>query len=322
MNRSLLRKCVAEAQVLLLFCALAVYAFCWLRVWLVSRFDMPRFRTILEQFREYERFSPVPFEQLFTHAGRIAMTFDEPIVVVCMAVWAIGRGSDCVSGEIGRGTMEMLLAQPVSRRQILCSQAAVTILGAAVLALAAWLGIYTGLCLHAVKTSAPASAWTVPWLGLELPNPLAAAEPESVPLQQIVDAAVFAPAALNLFALGFFLAGLTTLLSACDRYRWRTIGLAAGFYVVEVLIKVLSVATDRLSGLSRLTVFSAYEPQRMVSWAVHQPDQAWNVWLPGAAGRGLAWGPLGYDLILLGLGTAAYIAAGWVFQRRDLPAPL
>ena len=33
-------------------------------------------------------------------------------------------------------------------------------------------------------------------------------------------------------------------------------------------------------------------------------------------------GPLGYNLILLGVAVAGYLAAGIVFHRRDLPAPL
>ena len=33
-------------------------------------------------------------------------------------------------------------------------------------------------------------------------------------------------------------------------------------------------------------------------------------------------GPLGYNLILLGVGAVSYLAAGIVFHKRDLPAPL
>ena len=71
----------------------------------------------------------LPFEQLATYSGRIALAYDLPIVILCVSVWAIARGSDCVSGELGRGTMEMLLAQPVSRLQVLLTQATVTTIG-------------------------------------------------------------------------------------------------------------------------------------------------------------------------------------------------
>ncbi len=40
--------------------------------------------------------------QLFTYEGRIPVSYEEPIVYLMMAVWAITRGSDSVSGAIER----------------------------------------------------------------------------------------------------------------------------------------------------------------------------------------------------------------------------
>jgi hypothetical protein len=48
----------------------------------------------------------------------------------------------------------------------------------------------------------------------------------------------------------------------------------------------------------------------------------WAFVLTDTTGRWTGLGPLGYDLILLGLGLAAYLAATMIFCRRDLPAPL
>ena len=73
--------------------------------------------------------SPVDLDQLLTFPGRIAIFFVEPAVLFIVCLWAIARGSDVVSGEVDRGTMEMLLAQPVSRLLILKTQAAVTVSG-------------------------------------------------------------------------------------------------------------------------------------------------------------------------------------------------
>ena len=39
-----------------------------------------------------------------TSLGRISMAYVDPVVVFAATVWGIGRGSDAVSGEIGRGT--------------------------------------------------------------------------------------------------------------------------------------------------------------------------------------------------------------------------
>ncbi len=321
MNRALLKKSILEARLLLVACMAAMYSFCWVRVWIVSRFSMGQFENVLEQFREYERFSPVPFEQLFTYTGRVALTYDEPIVIVSVSLWAIARGTDCVSGEIGRGTMEMLLAQPVSRLQVLWSQASVTLAGVAILALTSWLGVYTGVMTNSVEEPVVHS-WTIPWLQIEVPNPLAEQQTQRTPLWEKVDTADFAPAAFNLFALGVFLAGFSSLLSSLDRYRWRTIGLVVGFYIFQTIIKVVGLASDSLAWLKRCSIFTAYEPERFVSIAVGAPQSTWSLVLRDEAGRWVDLGPLGYDLLLIGLGGIAYVAATLVFQRRDLPAPL
>jgi len=322
MNRSLLNKSIIEGRLLLLSCMAAMYSFCWARVWVVSQFEMSRFKVIIEQFREYERFSPVPFEQLFTYGGRIALTYDEPIVVTCVTLWAIARGSDCVSGEIGRGTMEMLLGQPISRVKVLWSQAAVTIAGIALLALTSWLGIYTGVMTVSVQEPAPPETWSIPWLDIELSNPLAEEKTQLTPMSEKVDPEIFVPAAVNLFALGFFLAGLTSFFSSLDRYRWRSIGLVVGIYIVQVIIKVLALATDRFHWLLNCTFFTAFEPERFVSIAANTPEYTWSLVLRDEAGHFADLGPLGYDLILIGMGLIAYAGATIIFRRRDLPAPL
>lgn len=322
MNRMLLRKSLVEARGLLLACTAALFVICWTRVWLVSQFDMGRFRAILDQFREFERFSPVPFAQLLTYSGRIAITFDEPIVLVCLCVWAVARGSDCVSGELNRGTMEILLAQPVSRLQVLWSQAAVTLGGVAVLACATWLGIYAGLHTNSVQQPQPRESWKVPWLPIKIPNPLAEEKLQRTPLCDEVDAAVFVPAAVNLFALGVFVAGLASFFSACDRYRWRTIGCVVGLTICELLLKVISSTASGFHWLRYCTFFSVYEPEVAVALAIHKPEATWALVLRDASGQLRGLTPLSCDLVLIGLGCLAYLGASLVFRRRDLPAPL
>jgi ABC-2 type transport system permease protein len=322
MNRALLKKCIGEAQWLWLACAAGLFVFCWFRVWLVSRLEMSRFESIIENFREYERFSPVPFEQLFTYTGRVAMMYSEPLVVLCVSIFAIARGSDCISGEIGRGTMEMLLAQPVSRLQVLGTHATVTLAGVFLLTLVTWVGMWVGIETTYIKEEAPPATIKVPFTSIEIPNPLAKKELVRTPLSEKIKQRDFVPALVNLFSLGVFLAGLATFASSFDRYRWRTIGLVVGFYVVQLIFKVASLASDSLSWLAYCSVFTAYEPEALVSVAINSPDETWAVLRFDAEGHFRRLGPLGYDLVLLGLGWAAYLASAVIFCKRDLPAPL
>jgi ABC-2 type transport system permease protein len=172
MSRFLLRKSVAEGRWLLLACWLALFAYSWMRVWLVSQLEMEAFQNIiLEVWDDFQKFSPVPLSQLFTYTGRIARTYTEPVVVVCVAGWAIARGSDCVSGELGRGTMEMVLAQPVSRGRLVLTSCLVTTVGSALLALAVWAGIWIGIRTNVVEQTVTRPLLSFSPIPLEVPNP-------------------------------------------------------------------------------------------------------------------------------------------------------
>jgi ABC-2 type transport system permease protein len=323
MNRIVLRKCISEAKWLLLACALLLFLFGWIDVWIISLIDTSHFQRIIEPFwDDWSHMSPVSLDELLSYPGRIVLMYIDPSVLFVVAVWSIARGSDVVSGEVNRGTMEMLLAQPVSRLLVLRSQAAVTVGGVALLAAATWAGTATGIATVTVEEEAPPSTWRIPLLDLEIKNPFAPEETIRTPLRELVDAQVFIPAAFNLFSLGFCIAGLATLMSSWDRYRWRTVGLVAGVCVVQYIMKGFAVATERLWWLKRLTFFTAYEPQVFVGLAVDQPERAWSVLLLDDQGKWMDLGPLGYNLILLGIGLASYVAATVIFCRRDLPAPL
>lgn len=326
MNRALINKCLRESWALLAACGAAIFAFCWVRVWLVSRLDTSRFKAIIDLLPgDWKRFSPVDMDWLVTYDGRVALAYDEPIVVFGVSIWAIARGSDVISGELNRGTMEMLLAQPLSRMQILWTQATVTVLGTALLACSAWFGTLVGLHVHSAKEEIQPGVtlpFELPLIGREIKAPWSKPETRYTPMSEKVDATNYWPAAANLFSMGFFFCGVSSLVSACDRYRWRTIGIVVGFYVVQTILKLVGLAADEWAWMLKLSVFTAYEPEAFVQVAVRTPEQAWSLFRSDAAGQIVELGPMGYNLIFLTLGYLAYVGAAIVFRRRDLPAPL
>lgn len=262
-----------ESWLLLVSLAAVLFLLEWLRVWMTGQVNLGALGTFLRAMPPaFERLAGVPVAAIATPTGRIAMGYVDPVLMLCAVAWSIARGSDCVSGEIGRGTMEMLLAQPLRRWSIIAMHAMVTTLGCVLLAVSCWLGTWIG----------------VRWFA-------SAAE---------VDAMLFVPAALNLFGLMFFLAGVGTLVSAFDNQRWRTIGILGGFYVAESLLKVVARVKPEFGWLMNLTFLGLYEPQVLVLTAA----DAWR-----QCGVYLAW--------LVGLGSLAYIAGIIVFSRRELPAP-
>ena len=322
MNRTLIKKFLYDSKSLWMCCAATLFGFCWLRVWIVSQFDMSKFKKLMEQLEHLKRFFPIPFEELLTYTGRIAVTFDEPIVVTCITIWAVSRASDCVSGEIGRGTMELLLAQPISRVRLFWTHASLTILGVALLAIAAWLGTCTGIATCHVTEKPPPATFTIPVIKLSIPNPWGSTEEIIRPMSELVSPWHFLPAVSNLFCLGFFLTGLTSLMSSWDRYRWRTIGIVVGIYLVQMIFKIVGLAVEDVGWLLHFSFFSAYEPEVFVNVALRSPELLWELRQFDEQGHYVRPGALGSHLLLLTLGAGCFLFATLIFHRRDLPAPI
>lgn len=319
-NRILIRKYISQSMLLFLSCGLALFAFAWVRVWVVSLLDMGQFQTILDQFRDFEKYAPIEFDSLFTYPGRVGMTFDEPIVILCTVIWCIARGSDVVSGELGRGTLEMLLSQPISRATLMWSHATVSVLGLALLCLLVWAGIGVGVYATTVQESVPTPTMQIPIFNIEVPLSVAEPEKQEVPLADRVDVRTYAASTFHLFSFGFFLLALSSMLSSFDRYRWRTVGSVVAIYVFQLVTFGLGKATESLQWLLSLTFFSCYKPQKMTSLVSKDGLAApWNL---SATAPDLVLPPLAYPLILLSLGFVFYAVAMRHFSRRDLPAPL
>src|SRR3954463_15369555 len=138
MTRALIAKAVGDAKWLFAALCALMFFFPWVFLWATGKISVPAFTNFLANAlpQEWQRLWGVPFSQVATPSGRAALVFVHPLVVFSGVVWTVARGSDCVSGEIGRGTMEMLLAQPIRRTTVYSTQALVTVVGSALLAMA------------------------------------------------------------------------------------------------------------------------------------------------------------------------------------------
>jgi ABC-2 type transport system permease protein len=322
-NAALIKKCLVEARLLFAGLGVLMFAFSWLLVFIVSQLQTSQFAAIVAQVWDlFKDIWPVPLDQFLSYTGRIAVGFNHPVIVFGVSIFAIARGSDVVSGELGRGTLEMLLAQPLSRLQVLYTQMLVTLGSLLVLCTLTWAGTTAGIYTTQVNENLPPPMLKIPGLGVEIPLSLRKPETISVPMHEKTTPVYFVPGAFNLFCLSVAVAGFSTFVSSLDRFRWRTIGIVVAVYVVSIILKLVGQTISEVAWLQKLSLFTAYEPQKFISLAVHQPANAWSLAMYNAQGDFLEPGPLGYNLILIAIGAACYLAAGVVFHKRDLPAPL
>jgi ABC-2 type transport system permease protein len=295
--------------------------FFWLRVWLVSRLDSGRFQQILELLpSNFRSMVKVDFSFIVTHTGRLSIGFEEPMVLLVMSIWCIARGSDLVSGELSRGTMEMLLAQPLSRRRAFLVPLVYAGVGVALLAVASLVGTWLGIATI-VANEAYYPSFKLPVLGLSLPIPFAQPIATQVPMYELVDWRSFWPGALNLFCVGITILGLAAVFSAYDRFRWRAIGGVSIALILMTLVKVAAMSHESLRWLGWLTIFSAFEPALFISQTQGDPAATW-AWSFSDARGVLTPSHWTYNSVLVALGAALIWHAGRVFEKRDLPAPL
>lgn len=324
MLRILIRKYLHETLLLWSACALVLVLFPWVRIWAISQFELSGFGPLVAQLKAFEKFAPVPLEQFLTYEGVIGLTFAEPVLLLCVLTFAIARGSDVVSGELGRGTMEMLLAQPISRVKMLVAHGLVSVTGLAGLCVCAWIGIHAGIATNSTPLSTPTSI-VLPGLNWSVSNPFVKPEPVMVPLANLVSSSIYIPSTINLFALGLFVFCLSVAVSSCDQYRWRTIGIIIGIYIGQLLLFILSKSTPRTKFLMSYTFIAAYQPDWMVQTVVNEtmpwytlvqrrfdPVTSVSIW---------EIGPLGFSTILFFLAAVLYTASLFIFRQRDLPAP-
>jgi ABC-2 type transport system permease protein len=290
MYRLLLKKYIGETWLLWSACAAVMLFFPWVRLWTISQFELSGFAPLIEQFQAFEKFSPVPLSQFLTYEGVIG-----------------------------------LLAQPISRLQVMTAHGLVSLGGLLCLGLLCWLGIYAGIQTNTTPVAQTPAEIRIPGTSIALSNPFIEKTLTMTPLSELVTADLYLASTVNFLGLGYFVFCLSVFMSSWDLYRWRSIGLVISVYVAQLLLFILSKSHPSTRFLMPLSFFGAYQPDWMVQAIDRQGMPAWTIYRTTANAEGFLGqveiGPLGYSLILVVLGSVLYMAAYQIFRRRDLPAP-
>lgn len=236
----------------------------------------------------------------------LAVGLLHPVVLILSCVWAIGRAGGAVAGELDRGTMELLLSQPIPRNRLILAHFLVDCLVIPTLCLSFFAGTQFGLwAVGPFVVDYTAVQKAIPFIDVP-----------SEPRVLVVSAKEQLPALANTAALLFALSGLTTAVSAAGRSRWKVIGVGVLVAVVMFIANVLGQLWDEAAVVRPFSVFYYYQPQKVMLYNVWTADPA-AVW----AGR-TPVAPVPVVGVLLAVGAVGYLVALRVFTRRDIPAPL
>jgi ABC-2 type transport system permease protein len=306
MTRILVGKLLRDVRLALCIVALLLAAFQCLWAKITQRI-------VAELIPQFQQLMPLAdlVRILFTGPGRLVQTlmggesiqldsaldmlsigYVHPLVQTILCIWAIGRAAGAIAGEIDRGTMELLLAQPLARYRVVLAHLCIDLIAIPMLCLAMWGGTWLG-------------TWLVGILEIGV---------RSQRFEQHVDPWAFGPALWNVAALLFAVGGYTMWLSAAGRFRGRVMGSAVLVTLLQFLVNLIGQLWDVMAPLRPFTVFYYYQPQQIIL------RDNWRVLVT------MPWQQAGYAInmiaVLGAVGAAGYGLALWTFCRRDLPAPL
>lgn len=166
-------------------------------------------------------------------AAWVTVGQEHPLFLGASTLFLVGGGVRAIAGELEGGTLELVLARPVSRVRYLLSWIAVLVPGAAAIALAYSLG-----CIAAWELFQPSSGHLYPANMLE----------SSVYTMLLLAA----------------IAGVSLLASSLSSERGRALAWAAGFVVGSYAWNFLLSLVDTLRPFARLSPWWYYAPGSLI----------------------------------------------------------
>ena len=100
----------------------------------------------------------------FSLGGAIALGYIHPIAIILIAIFAVGFSTTAVAGERQRGTLEVVLARPVSRRTLYVTLLVALVLFLGIILAASIAGTIVGSTLAGVIGELPTERLPILWL--------------------------------------------------------------------------------------------------------------------------------------------------------------
>ncbi len=225
---ALLRKHATETRWLLGLSMAAFFGLSILTIWLTLRAER-----VIDSGdfgpggRRLQAFRAMGAKDFNTLSLEIAF-WNHPLIILTILSWAITRGAAAVSGEIERGTLDMILSRPISRPLFLFSHVLFAVLGLFLMAGALIAGNLVGSQFFAVHEPAR-------FLVLLRPG-------------------------LMVATLGMAAYGYTLPFSTIDIVRWRPGLIASAVTLAGLIAMTVAPQFEGYEWLERTSIFRAFAP--------------------------------------------------------------
>ena len=111
-----------------------------------------------------EQFVTVGSGDLLSLTGAIALGMQHPLFIALVGIFGVGLASTAIAGERQRGTLEVLLARPISRRGVYLTLAIALTVLVAILIAATLIGMMVGASIQGVQDELDAALMPLVWL--------------------------------------------------------------------------------------------------------------------------------------------------------------
>lgn len=166
--------------------------------------------------------------QLRTPEGFFSVQPFSMMAPLLFLIFGITKGGDTIAGEKERGTLDLLLANPISRYRLVFEKTIAIGLSMLFLGIIFWLGMFLGSILFKVSLN-----------GIRLAGVI-----------------------ISCFSLGFLFAVFTLFLSSIWQKKKLVVGIASGYAIVAYLINAYAPMVEMLRSFRIYSVFYYYNGAR------------------------------------------------------------
>ena len=203
----------------------------------------------------FDAFAALTGGNVFTLDGSVAMGFVHPIPIALVAILAIGYPIGALAGERQRGTLEVLLARPVSRRRVYATALVATWVFVGILLAANVGGVVVGALLFDVASDLDPGRLLLAWV--------------------------------NAVALYATLAALALAASASFDRVAPALGLALAVSIISYAVEILGALWPDMAGLRPWSIFHYFQPAEIMAG---NPSPADVAVLAGITAAAIAYG--------------------------------